>query len=154
VTAACSSKINDAKLNSGSRDIGFNKEIYQLVMKFCRLHRRHLFHVYLDHRNTTQSTEEFRSILNAGARKAGDTRDWPFRRVHFRDSAQSATLQIVDVLLGALAFHLNGHAVKPDASAAKLTLSNDIFSWARIADVTRDTPVAGVFTVWHRQLRR
>jgi hypothetical protein len=147
-------KINDAKYNAGSRDIGFSKEVYQLLMKFRRLKRSPLFHVYLDERGTKQKTEEFRFILNSGARKAGDQREWPFRRVHFRDSASSVALQVVDVLLGALAFHVNGHAGSAGASPAKLSLSRHILARAGIQDVHRDTAIVQAFTIWHRQLRR
>src|ERR1700722_4415421 len=36
--------------NQGSHEIGFNKEIYQLAIKFSRLYRDRLFHLYPDHR--------------------------------------------------------------------------------------------------------
>lgn len=147
------SRINDRLYNQGSRDIGFNKEMYQLLMKVGRLYRSGVFHVYPDRRSTTQSTEDLRRILNRGRAAKGDTRDWPFRRVHFRDSEKEPVLQVVDLFIGAIAFRLNGHDRAPDASPAKLELSNYILERARVADVTRDTFVMGRFTIWHRQLR-
>lgn len=63
------SKIRDSIYNNGSREIGFNKEIYQLAMKCFRLHKNGLFHVYLDRRETPFPTQKLRDILNLGAKK-------------------------------------------------------------------------------------
>lgn len=38
------------RFNQGDREIGFNKEIYQLGIKFSRLYRGPLFHLYPDNR--------------------------------------------------------------------------------------------------------
>ncbi|WP_371349095.1 DUF3800 domain-containing protein [Ancylobacter sp. IITR112] len=147
------SKINDAKFNMGSREAGFNKEIYQLAMKMGRLYKTNMFHLYPDSRKTNSSTEELRLILNRGLAKSGDKRDWPFRRVHFRDSAQCQAIQLVDVMLGGLAFQLNGHRLKPEASPAKCELSDYILDRAGIKNAQIDTAMRGKFTIWHRQLR-
>ena len=146
-------KLKDSTYNSGSREIGFNKEIFQLCQKFGRLNRTGLFHIYLDKRDTSSSTDELRDILNHGIRKKQPGRDWPFRRVHFRDSHSCLPLQAVDILLGAVAFHLNGHYAASGASAAKKQLSDHILRTAGISDVMRDTPRAARITIWHRQLR-
>lgn len=146
-------KLNDRAHNEGSRETGFNKEVYQLCQKFGRLHRRRLFHIYPDSRTTKSSTEELRLILNRGARKKGDERDWPYRRVHFRQSHEWQMLQLVDLLIGAMAFRLNRHDQKPDASPAKLELSRHILERGHVRDVTRNTATSGKFTIWHRELR-
>lgn len=145
---------NEHKYNGGSREIGFNKEIYQLLMKFGRVHRGYAYHVYPDERQTSSSTEELRLILNQGARKSQGRSDWPFRRVHFRPSHEEPMLQLTDLLIGALAFHLNGHRQAAGASHAKCELSDYILGRAGVKDAFRDTSIAGKFTIWHRQLRR
>jgi hypothetical protein len=147
------SKLKDKIYNAGSREIGFNKDIYQLCMKFRRLYPDRLFHLYPDQRPTKTSTEELRLILNRGARKTGDPREWPFRRLHFQDSKKIYSLQLVDVLIGALAYRLNKHHMKDGASETKTVLSQHILNRARITDVFRDTAIGGKFTIWHRQLR-
>jgi hypothetical protein len=139
--------------SQGSREIGFSKEIYQLSMKVGRLYKTRLFHVFPDERRAGTPAEELRLILNRGMRKKGDQRDWPFRRVHFQDSKKHHALQIVDVLIGALAFRLNGHHLKKGASATKRELADHILARANIHDVFIDTAVAGKFTIWHRQLK-
>ena len=147
-------KQNHTLYNKGSQEIGFNKEVYQLAMKFGRLYKRMLFHIYPDRRSTNQSTEDLRFMLNRGIKKHyGDTRDWPFRRLQFREPEDSQLLQLADVFSGSIAWHMNGHSAQPDASAAKTELGNYILEKAGIADVTRDTAMRGKFTIWHRQLR-
>lgn len=140
--------------NQGSHEIGFNKEIYQLAMKFARLYGNRLFHVYPDHRDAVQPAEELRRILNNGCRKSGDKRDYPFRRCQFRNSTNTLPLQLVDVLIGAIAWNLNGHANRANASPAKEELSAYILKRAGIRDAKRDTARSGKFTIWHRQLRK
>lgn len=139
--------------NEGSREIGFNKEIYQTIQKFRRLYGGCVFHVYPDYRDTPQSTNELRTIVNRGANKLGDIRPWPIRRLHFADSKATIALQLVDLFIGALAFHNNDRHEAPNASEAKLALAARIFERAGVRNPKNDTSVRGKFTVWHRQLR-
>jgi len=146
------SKLDHHFFNAGDREVGFNKEIYQLVQKCGRLYRNDVFHVYLDKRESPQPAEKLRTILNFGAR-ARDLRPWPYRRVQFRDSVTSPVIQLTDILTGAIAFRLNGHSVAPGASPAKLHLSNLVLEKARVNNPFADTSIAGKFTIWHRRLK-
>ena len=146
-------KQDHRRWNKGSREIGFGKEVYQLANKFRRLYPNVIFHMYPHRRTTNQTTQELRDILNHGARKLNDPRDWPFRRVHFRPLDGCMPLQIVDILLGAVAYKLNGHYEAENASPARKELCDYIFERARIRDVTRDTAMRGKMTIWHRRLR-
>jgi hypothetical protein len=141
------------QFNDGSSEIGFNKEIYQLASKCARLYPERLFHLYPDHRNTNQKPEDLRNILNHGRRKSGDKREWPFRRCHFRNSKTTPILMFSDIFSGAIAYHLNGHIDRPDASAARTDLARRILANAQVRDPSNDTRMAGKFTIWHRQLR-
>jgi hypothetical protein len=137
--------------NQGSREIGFNKEMYQLALKCGRLYDT-LFHVYPDRRVTDQKPDDLRLMLNRGLRLKGDKRDWPYRRLQFRDSKKTMLIQLTDILAGAVAFHLNGYRHAHQASPAKVRLSDHILLSAGVFDVFRDTAVTGKFTVWHRHL--
>lgn len=148
------SLLNHKKFNSGDSEIGFNKEIYQLSNKIRQLYPASYFHIYPDYRDTKSSTEELRLILNRGAAKNGDKRDWPIRRCQFRDSKSVQLLQLADVLIGSLAFRLNGHSEAPDASEAKIELATHIMTRARIVDVSKGTARSAKFSVWPRQLRK
>ena len=145
-------KLDHNRYNKGSREIGFNKEVYQLLMKCGRLYGGN-FHVYLDRRSTGASAEDLRLILNRGIRKHGDPRDWPYRRLHFRESHQVDALQLTDLLVGALAFRINGHHQVKEASPAKLSMSEYILQRAGVSDALSDTAIRGKFTIWHRRLR-
>lgn len=145
-------KLDHGRYNQGSREVGFNKEVYQLAMKFGRLYRS-LLHIYPDRRTTNQSTEDLRLMLNRGIRKKGDKRDWPFRRVQFREPEDSQLLQLADVFSGSIAWRLNGHHLSENASPAKTELATYILGKAGIADVDRSTAATGRFTIWHRRLK-
>lgn len=147
------SRLNHRLFNQGSSEVGFNKEIYQLATKCARLYTTQCFNVYLDQRETPQHPNDLRTILNMGRKKAGDRRDWPFRRCQFRDSKKTPLLWISDILSGALAFHLNGHRAKDGASPARCTLSDYILHRAGVPRPQADTAMSGKFTVWHRQLQ-
>lgn len=146
------SRLNDALHNAGSREIGFNKEVYQLAMKFGRNYSDRLFHLYADQRTTSGLTDDVRLILNRGIAKKGDKRDWPYRRLHFRDSKTTPLLQLVDVLLGALMFRINGHDKSTDASPSKCELSAHVLKRAGIKGLDRDN-FDPKCSVWHRQLK-
>jgi hypothetical protein len=146
--------VDHRTFNQGSREIGFNKEIYQLAIKCSRLYGKQLFHVYPDRRTASQPPEELRRILNNGCRKNGDKRDYPFRRCQFRDSNTTLPLQLADIITGGIAWSLNGHARAPNASPSKTELSRYILDRASIPDATKGTARSGRFTIWPRQLRK
>ncbi len=146
-------QVDHKRFNAGSREIGFNKEVYQLAMKCARLYSTALFHLYPDNRVTTQKPEDLRLMLNRGCCKGGDKRDWPFRRCQFRDSKITPPLQLVDIIIGGLAYRLNGHDKKENASPAKSELSAHILERANIVDPFKDTARSADFTIWHRRLR-
>lgn len=145
-------KQNHKKFNSGDKEIGFSKEIYQLAQKFRRQYNG-LFHVYLDERETNHSLGNLRDIFNLGAAKDGDERDWPFRRCHFRDSKICLAMQLTDIFIGAIGFHINGHINAEGASPAKSELSTYVLKRAYIGDPLKGNGPRGKFTIWPRILR-
>lgn len=147
------SQFDHKRFNEGSKEIGFNKELYHLATKCAKLQKTGYFHLYPDYRDTTQRPEDLRNILNHGRHKNRDGRDWPFRRCQFRDSAKTPMLQLVDLLLGALAYGVNKHYERENASQHKLEFARYILRRAGIRDLTADTAMNGKYTVWHRRLR-
>jgi len=145
-------KLNHKKYNQGDKEIGYSKEIYQLAMKFGKLYPD-LFHLYLDERKTSQSPDQLRLILNRGLMGYDSSRDWPFRRCHFRNSKSCRILQLVDLFIGAIAYCINGHLASPDASAARTELALHIMKRAGIRNPLNGTPRKGKFTIWERLLR-
>ena len=141
------------QFGDGDRDKTFNKELYQLATKFARLYPDRLFHLYPDERETAHRPGELRDILNFGRRKKGDVRDFPYRRCHFRNSRHTPMIQVVDILLGALAYRVNGHANALDASPSKVDLSRHILQHGGVRNPMLSTSMRGKFTVWHRDLQ-
>ncbi|MFX4827900.1 DUF3800 domain-containing protein, partial [Acinetobacter baumannii] len=72
----------------------------------------------------------------------------------FRDSKKTIPLQVTDILIGAIAYQLNGHDQADNANPAKVALAKHIMKRAGIADIKKGTARAGKFTVWPRQLRK
>jgi hypothetical protein len=131
----------------GDVEIGFAKEFYFLCVptignRFKR--ERGLFHLYPDRRETRQDLREAQKIMNAGARKYNGRTDWPYRELKFEDPENKQALQVVDILIGAVAYVLNGHYQKPDANPAKKELCDYILQRAKITNPT-------VKTDWHRR---
>jgi hypothetical protein len=93
-------------------------------------------------------------ILCQGARKRGDKRDWVVRRCQFRDSKKTDPLQVADILIGAIAYQLNGHDKAIGASPAKTELAQYIMKRAGIADIMKGTARVARFSVWPRKLQK
>lgn len=131
-------------------EIGFNKEIRTLSKKFARLYKDALFHIYLDERTTTHKLWKELNHLNNSVHLSRVNKNWPFRRMAFRQSHEVQALQVSDILLGALAFRLNGHYDKPEASRSKKALSDYVLKLARVSDPFRDTKHLTKYSIWHR----
>lgn len=125
----------------GDVEIGFAKEVYFLCVPTIgnRL-KRGLFHLYPDRRTTKQDLRQAQGIMNAGARKYSNRTDWPYRELKFRDPENHQALQVVDILIGALAYHLNGHYGQSNANPAKKALCEHILKWAKITNPAINTP--------------
>lgn len=150
---ADTSRMDHKAYNDGSKEIGFSKMIYQILIKFGRIYR-HPLYVYLDNRTTQQTPEQLRLICNRGLMRENPAYDWPYRRMVFRDSKASQILQVNDLLLGAIAARRNEHHLREGASEAKASLSARILAHAGIASVTFDTPAhKRHFGVWNFRLR-
>lgn len=124
----------------GDVEIGFAKEFYFLCVPIIGKRLKNaLFHLYPDRRDTRQSLQEARNIMNAGARKYDGRNDWPYRELKFEDPERKQALQVVDIIIGAIAFKLNGHFDKPEAKEAKKQLCAHILKRAKIFDPFKTT---------------
>lgn len=148
-------QLDHRRFNAGDAEVGFNKFIYQLLVKVGRLYGRdHVIHCYLDRRKTRHSLNELQEIVNNGLAKNWGLRSRPVRRIVFRETEDEPVLQLNDVLLGALAARCNGHQLVEGASVAKCDLSEHILRSASIRDPLLDTPRSTQrFTTWMFALR-
>ena len=78
--------------------------------------------------------------MNAGAKKYRNRTDWPYRELKFRDPENYQALQVVDILIGALAYRLNGHYQQSNASPAKKELCDFVLQQAKITNPAVNTP--------------
>jgi hypothetical protein len=65
-------------------------------------------------------------MINFKLLQRGDTRDFPIRRLDFRENRFSQALQISDLLIGAITYRINRHYDKPDANRDKKLLADYI----------------------------
>jgi hypothetical protein len=149
-------RIKGRRYSGKSGQLPFNREIYFHCLSIGRRYRENLFHVYPDCRQTDMTMGEMQVILGRAFRRE-DSRDWPFRRVRFRHSHESQALQVSDILIGALAYKLNGHYDAPNASAAKRQLCDYIISKGKAGIfVRKGSPQRkdwGNFRIWVRRHR-
>jgi hypothetical protein len=137
----------------GDIEIGFNKEVYFLcTVVVGKRFKTELFHIYPDRRNTKHKLIDAQRIMNYGAKKHGDKRLWPYRRLRFEDPEKRQALQVVDIFIGALAYRLNGHYDKPEANLAKKSLSDHILGRVQMTNpFVRSAYYKRRFTVIHRE---
>jgi hypothetical protein len=112
----------------------FNREIFFLAERVARDNPKLLFHVYPAKRSTIRPVShlaELGTMINGRLHTRGDTRDWPIRRLDFRENESSQALQISDIFIGALAFRINRHYDKPNANNDKKRLADYILQRGR-----------------------
>jgi hypothetical protein len=141
---------------SGTRGkIGFDREIYFHCMSVARNHKGKLFHVYPDDRETDEPVERLRAILNYGLRKERKHHEWAFRRLKPRLSHELQALQVSDLLIGAVAFKLNGHYDAPSANEDRRKLCEHILSrggaWRQLNQSPWRDKGYGQFQIWFRR---
>jgi hypothetical protein len=104
----------------GDVGVGFDKEFHFLcAVALARRYQQALFLLYPDRRYPTTPLREAREMMNRGVAKHGDKREFPFRRLIFADPERCQALQVVDIIIGGVAYKLNGHYKKPEANFAK-----------------------------------
>jgi hypothetical protein len=152
-------QVHGKAFSKGKRgQIGFDREIYSHCMHVGRVEKRELFHVFPDHRSTTQPVEKLAIMLSRGIRRKGDKRDHPFRKVQFRYSHECNALQVSDVLIGAIAYRLNRHYDKANANADKKLLCDYVLKRTGLdiyisQSMFRPKPF-GTFQLWYRASKR
>jgi hypothetical protein len=94
----------------GDIGVGFDKEFHFLcTVVIAKRYQQALFLLYPDRRQPTTRLSKAREIMNLGMAKHGDKREFPFRRLTFADPERCQALQAVDIIIGGMAYKLNGH---------------------------------------------
>jgi hypothetical protein len=120
----------------GDIGVGFDKEFHFLCcLILLRRYQQALFMLYPDRRNPTTLPRAARDIMNLAAAKYGDRREFPFRRVTFADPERCQALQVVDIIIGGVAYKLNGHYDTPGANVAKRKFCDYLYKLFKITDL-------------------
>ncbi len=151
-------QVRGRSFSKGKRgQIGFDREIYSHCMHVGRIEKIELFHVYPDHRSTTQQVEKMAFMLSRGIRRKGDKRDHPFRKVQFRYSHEHHALQVSDILIGAIAYRLNRHYDKQTANADKKLLCDWVLKRTGFDKYIGQTKFRekrfGTYQLWYRNTK-
>lgn len=137
---------------SRDKSQAFDKMQYQLLVN--GFGRRLTFgdscSVIVDERQSSHSLDSALQIANEGLRAKYRFRYDPVREIRPVDSKQSPFVQLVDLLLGAIGYEVNGDFAVPGARQAKVDLMHHIqeqyglhsFSWS--TDRYRTD-----FSIWH-----
>jgi hypothetical protein len=148
------SQLNHSKYNDGNHEIGFSKFTYQLLLRIgkeCRTYES--IHAYLDNRNSNQSLDELRSILNSGIAKRHQLTHKPFKRVQYVDSKNCDFVQLVDLFIGAIGYQSNGKDLVNGASQHRIALIQYISSKAKLRRLDEGTAYGKQgFTIWKMRL--
>jgi hypothetical protein len=120
----------------GDIGVGFDKEFHFLcTVVIAKRYQQALFLLYPDRRQPTTQLSKAREIMNLGMAKYGDKREFPFRRLTFADPERCQALQAVDIIIGGMAYKLNGHYNKPGANLAKREFSDYLHKLFKIRDL-------------------
>jgi hypothetical protein len=150
-------QVKNRKYTGGERGrIGFERELYYHCMSISRRNnRRHLFHVYPDKRSTKTPGRELGTIMCRGlAKEPADKRKWAFRRLDFRDSRDVQALQVSDIVIGAVAYYINGHFHKPNAGKDKKLLCEHVLKTFKVWDYLENGKMEkgyGPLIMWFRE---
>ena len=146
-------KRDNRKYSFGNADIGFSKDLNCLAVSIIgRQYRLAKFHLYPDRRTTNQSLMTGLNIMNnTCAQYEDENRFSPFEKMDWAECEDLQALQIVDIVIGALAYKLNGHYDKPEANKTKKALCEHILARAKICDVAKNTSfMQRRITLFHR----
>lgn len=151
-------QMDNQKYNKGSKELGFYKMMYQLLLhsfgRTLRLNDRCL--VTLDQRTTQRyKLSTFCRILNNGLRKRYGFDSDPVRHVQAMNSADSDLIQLADVLMGAVGYQANNDDQRVGASPAKVALARYIAYRANLVHLKQSTPKVSLhFSLWYFQFSR
>lgn len=122
-------KFNHKRFNDGDSELGFYKMYYHLLFYAFGTdyhQNKNRFVVYPDQKPGKYNLFELKNRLNNNMFYKLGNRQSPFGSIESTNSKKSDFIQIVDILLGAIAYHINKKHKLDNASAAKVEMANYI----------------------------
>lgn len=140
------SKADHKTFNEGDSELGFNKILFYLLLH--RVGKLSLgtapLYGYLDERVTKHTPDRLKDMLNSAVWGRWQFGSRPFRRLVFRHSHHTDLIQLVDLLIGGIAYDWNNHGRKKNARPEKKKLSQKILG---LAEQNR-LGILGGFSIW------
>jgi hypothetical protein len=126
--------------NTNSRrgsQTGYSATAHKLLLDYAVARRNtHKLYIYPQRRPWNGLLEDYRRALNREL--SGDASDsLPIRLIEYRDVSRSILNQVLDVMVGAIAYRANGHRTRDDAGPAKRALADYVAE--RIAAMPRNS---------------
>ena len=153
-------QVNHHKYNQGSKELGFYKFYYQLLLHcfgipFFDKEEQTRFIIHPDHRNSDYRLDDLKFILNRGMSKKIGYEVNPFVAIDPKDSKCSELVQINDIVPGSIGFQKNGYHLLAESRRAKIDLAEYIAGSAGLTNLC-DSTVRGAnrFTIWNFQFRK
>ena len=134
--------------------VRFDRELYFHCLSIARRDKRHLWHVYPDERSTKRPARELGTIMSRGIAKERGYQNWAVRRATFRNSRDVQALQVSDIVIGAIAYYINGHYHKAGANRDKKLLCEHVLKTFKVWDtLTRGKMEKGFgpLILWFRE---
>lgn len=136
----------------GNADKSVNKMYFQLALhRICRYYgKRCHIHIYPDNGADSADLPKFMNGINIhAARKFGCERGC-IRSIQQQDSRNHNVMQMVDVIIGAIAAHRNGRHLDPSTKACKRDLCEYILSGSGLQDWSGNSPEEErFFSIWN-----
>ncbi|NOT25790.1 MAG: DUF3800 domain-containing protein [Acidobacteria bacterium] len=149
----------DYAYHDGDEELGFYKFYYQFLLHKFGVYAKsdeHSLYVSIDERSTTKyKLGTLKDVLNAGIRKKFGRNSNVVKQVEPACSKHSNLMQMADVLMGAVGWHSNDLADRPDARRAKIDLANYIAQKAKLGSLKHQTPYEQrEFEIWRFKFSR
>jgi len=153
-------QFNHKKYNDGNKEIGFYKFYYQLLLNcfaknYLRKNEDDKFIIYLDQRTTSYSLNDLKDILNNGIKKKFGMTDNRAVSIQPVNSKKCETMQINDILIGAIGYQKNGYHLLSGSKKSKIEMCEYIAKEAGVVSLQNNTAWGRVrFKIWNFQLQK
>lgn len=146
-------RLDHASFNEGDGELGFNKFLYQYLLRYSRVHEDEAsFRCYHDQRSSKYDLDKIREMLDAKAFQLNPRYVTRYNELAFADKRNRPMLQFADVILGGVGFEWNGkHLQNPDTPKAKI--ARRIRNGAGVQTLAKQTWMSERhFSIWKFEL--
>lgn len=149
------SVLDHDRFNDGDDELGFYKFYYQLLNYWARPTLS--YHISIAQRPDRQASRlpTLRAVLNYSLRRvAGGMDVWPVGAIDAPMARDVNAIQVADIILGAVGYHLHDFHLKSGASEPRVELAAHVARQAGLRDLKHKSPPGErAFNIWHIKLQ-